>query len=244
MQKNVLITGISSGIGYGLLKFYLQAGYHVYGISRRNVNIDSERFHFASLDLAESDIISKTITSLLEGVNSLELVVLNAGVLPTFGDMKDTALANIKHTMEVNVWANKVLLDCLISKAPNIKQVIGISSGASQSGSRGWNGYALSKAALNMLIQLYAAENPQIHFTAFAPGLVDTAMQTYISQLKPSADYPVVERLQNARGTEAMPQPETLAPQLAQAFERVLSKPSGEYVDIRHLDKSVQNNQA
>ncbi len=238
MQKNVLITGVSSGIGYGLLKSYLKTGYHVYGVSRREVNIDSERFHFATLDLAEIDSISKTITSLLEGINSLELVVLNAGVLPTFGDMKDTSIADINYTMQVNVWTNKVLLDCLISNVSKIKQIIGISSGASQSGTRGWNAYALSKATLNMLIQLYAAENPQIHFTAFAPGLVDTAMQTYLSQLKPSADYPVLQRLQSARGTEAMPQPETLAPQLAaQIFERLLSMPSGEYVDIRHLDK-------
>jgi benzil reductase ((S)-benzoin forming) len=237
MQKNILITGVSSGIGYGLLNYYLNAGDHVYGISRRAVNITSEQFHFAPLDLAEMDNISKTIAALLEGVNTLDLVVLNAGILPAFGDMKDTRLADINKTMEINVWANKVLLDCLISNVPQIKQVIGISSGASQSGNRGWNAYALSKATLNMLIKLYADENPQIHFTAFAPGLVDTTMQSYLSQLKASADYPVLQRLQSAKGTDIMPQAETVAPKLAQGFEQVLSQASGEYVDIRHLDK-------
>lgn len=235
MQSNILITGVSSGIGSGLLNYYLNAGHHVYGISRREVKIDSEYFHFAKLDLAEVDRIGETVINFLEGVNSLELIVLNAGVLPSFGDMKDTSLTDIDYTMQVNVWANKVLLDCLLLTVPHIKQVIGISSGASQSGSRGWNAYALSKATLNMLLALYAAENPKIHFTALAPGLVDTAMQDYINQLEPSSIYPTLQRLQSARGTPDMPQPAEVAPRLARAFEQVMSMPSGQYIDVRHL---------
>ncbi|MEN8215779.1 MAG: SDR family NAD(P)-dependent oxidoreductase [Pseudomonadota bacterium] len=236
MQQNILITGVSSGIGHGLLNHYLSnADYHVYAVSRRSVATRSERFHFASLDIGKLDEIEETITSLLKGVNSLELVVLNAGVLPPFGDLKDTAMADINDTMQVNVWANKVLLDCLLAAVPKIKQVIGISSGASQSGNRGWNAYGISKAALNMLLALYAAENPSIHFTALAPGLIDTAMQTYINQLEPLDIYPTLKRLQSARNTPDMHSPEEAAPRLAQAFKQVLSLPSGQYVDVRHL---------
>ena len=46
----------------------------------------------------------------------------------------------------------------------------------------GWNGYALSKAALNMMMKLYAAERPGTDFSALAPGLVDTAMQEAMRQ--------------------------------------------------------------
>ncbi|OAD23498.1 alcohol dehydrogenase, partial [Candidatus Thiomargarita nelsonii] len=158
MQQNILITGVSSGIGHGLVNHYLsKTDYHVYGVSRRDVAIRSEHFHFARLDLAKLDEIEKTISDLLKGISSLELIVLNAGILPPFADLKDTAMADIKDTMQVNVWANKVLLDYLLAAGPEIKQVIGISSGASQSGHRGWNAYAISKAALNMLLALYAA---------------------------------------------------------------------------------------
>ena len=232
-QNNILITGVSSGLGNGLLNYYLNAGCHVYGVSRREVKIDSERFHFTTLDLAQFDRIPETIISLLAEVNSLDLVVLNAGILPPFGDMKKTSLADIDSTMQTNVWANKVLLDCLISHVSNIKQVIGISSKASQSGARGWNAYALSKATLNMLLALYAAEEPEIHFTALAPGVIETPMLNYIKQLEPSPIYPVLVRLQNAIGTPDMSTPDEVAPKLAQFFERVLSMPSGQYVDIR-----------
>ncbi|MDM8560618.1 SDR family NAD(P)-dependent oxidoreductase [Candidatus Parabeggiatoa sp. HSG14] len=242
MQKNILITGVSSGIGHGLAKYYLKTGYHVYGVSRRETQIDSERFHFMTLDIAKFNQIQNTITTLLEGVTSLELVVLNAGILPTFGDMKETSLENIDQTMQVNVWSNKVLLDCLISHIPNIKQVIGISSGASQSGARGWNAYALSKATLNMLLSLYAAEEPHIHFSALAPGLVDTPMQDYLNQLEPSPIYPVLGRLQSAKGTPDMPLPDEAAHKLAQSFEKVLSQPSGEFADIRNLHSILLRN--
>jgi len=235
MQKNILITGISSGIGAGLLNYYLNAGCHVYGVSRRKPTINSEHFHFTTLDLSKLDQIPETLVTLLEEVTSLELVVLNAGIMPPFGDMKNTSLADIKDVMQINVWANKVLLDCLISHVPNIKQVIGITSRASQTGSRGLNGYAISKVALNTLITLYAAEEPNIHFTALMPGLIDTPITEYICQLEPLPIYPSIQKVQSKKGTPDMLQPEEVAPKLAWAFERVLSLPSGQFVDIHNL---------
>ena len=86
-----------------------------------------------------------------------------------------------------------------------IDQVIAISSGASQSGSRGWNGYSLSKAALNMLVKLYAGERPETHFTSLAPGLIDTAMQDYLTNLPEDSRYAPLEVLKAAKGTPKMP---------------------------------------
>ena len=65
--------------------------------------------------------------------------------------------------MQINVWANKLIIDTLLANINNVKQIVGISSGASQSGARSWNGYALSKAALNMLISIYSAEVSNTH---------------------------------------------------------------------------------
>ena len=46
-----------------------------------------------------------------------------------------------------------------------------------------------------MLIALYADEFPNTHFTALAPGLIDTAMQDYLTQLPPDPRYAPLERL-------------------------------------------------
>jgi benzil reductase ((S)-benzoin forming) len=215
MPKNILITGVSSGIGQGLLNYYLANGDHVYGFSRRSVVLNSERFHFIHLDLAQTDQIAARLAQLLRDINSLDLVILNAGILPPFGDMQDTSLKTINMTMQVNVWSNKIIIDTLLAKIPILKQIVAISSGASSSGSRGWNAYALSKATLNMLISLYATEVEQTHFSAIAPGLVETEMQNYVSNLKATDNYPVLKRLQAARGTADMPTPENAAPKIS-----------------------------
>jgi NAD(P)-dependent dehydrogenase (short-subunit alcohol dehydrogenase family) len=68
----------------------------------------------------------------------------------------ETPSADLKQVMEVNLWANKAIMDWLHGWGRPIDQILMISSGAAVLGNKGWNGYALSKAALNMLARLYA----------------------------------------------------------------------------------------
>jgi len=135
----------------------------------------------------------------------------------------------------VNVWANKVLLDTLIQCVDRIHQVVAISSGASVSGSRGWNVYAISKAALNMMIKLYAKERPETHFTALAPGVVDTKMQDYIYNQEDDGRFEVVRKLKQMRDRKEMADPRENALALIEAMGIVLQYESGRFIDVRDL---------
>lgn len=168
-------------------------------------------------------------------MDHFDVVILNAAKLGKIRDMRDTSLSDLRETIEVNVWANKWALDVFFSEERTVKQVVAISSGASHSGSRGWNGYSLSKAALNMMVKLYAGERPETHFTSFAPGLVDTAMQDYITNLPEDNRYLPVETLKAAKGTDKMPDGETCARKLMKAFPELLRLESGSYADVRKL---------
>ncbi len=233
-----MITGVSSGIGQGLAARYLDEGAHVYGISRRDpVGFSSAaRFHSVSLDLTRHTEVPSVITELLGSkLEQLDLVVLNAGRLGEIADIGSTSLESLKDLMDVNVWANKTLLDTLLTQY-KIRQVIAISSGAAVNGNRGWNGYSISKAALNMLVSLYAAEYPETHFAAVAPGLVDTAMQEYLCNLPHDDRFPSIDRLRVARGTHEMPTPTQLAPRLIALFNQIPTRiESGDFVDLRNL---------
>ena len=156
-------------------------------------------------------------------------------MLGTIADMRDTPVDDLRCMMDVNVWANKVLLDTLSGMGIEITQVIGASSGASVNGNRGWAGYALSKAALNMLLKLYASEMPETHFCALAPGLVDTAMQDYLCDEVGDAKFVSLEGIRAARNTSKMPTPEAVAPTLLAAFDKVRDLPSGSFADLRKL---------
>lgn len=236
MTKQILISGVSSGLGHGLAKYFLASGATVYGCSRRQpTDLIEAGLQFAALDLADASTARPALARWIDGVGQFDLVILNAGKLGQIRDMADTPLEDLRETMEINVWANKWLLDTIFAAHCEVQQVVAISSGASVSGSRGWNGYSVSKAALNMLIKLYADERPATHFTALAPGLVDTAMQDYLTNLPADDRFKPLEILKAAKGTEKMPDGETCARMLIDAFPQLLQRPSGEFADIRKL---------
>jgi benzil reductase ((S)-benzoin forming) len=234
---NILITGTNSGLGYGLTRYFLELGHTVYGISRKQNDVlkSYENFKFLFQDLSRFSEIETNIGSFLRGVRELDIVILNAGVLKEIKDLKDTTLEEIHEIMDINVWANKVLIDVLFRQMDEIGQVVGISSGASVSGSRGWNAYALSKATLNMLILLYAQEHPATHFCALAPGLIKSKMQNYIYEFPENEHYPVVDRLKKEWEKGQMPEPMEAAETVARAIIKAREFKSGSYLDARNI---------
>lgn len=234
---NVLITGTSSGLGLALAKRYLENGHTVFGISRKkNETLNGfSNFHFLAQDISRFRELKTNLISFFNGTKVLDLVILNAGILSGIKDLKDTGLDEIEKVMQVNVWANKVLIDNFFEIMVEIKQVVAVSSGAAVSGARGWNAYSLSKATLNMLINLYAKEFTETHFCALAPGLVDTAMQEYIFSLEDEDKYPVVQRLKEAKKSGRMPTPAEAAQKFAEAAVTAKKYESGVFLDVRKL---------
>jgi NAD(P)-dependent dehydrogenase (short-subunit alcohol dehydrogenase family) len=238
MSQRILITGTSRGLGLELARHFLENGHDVWGCSRGDCPLEQEipnRYHHQKIDLADEAAGREAFAELIDGVEGFPLVILNAGIQPPIGDMKDTPTAELRNTMEVNVWANKWILDAVLAMPEKPEHVVAISSGAAVSGSRGWNGYSVSKAALNMFLKLYAAEEPEVHFTALAPGLIDTAMQAYISTIEDDADYETIQRLKAARNTPDMPSPGETARNIIGILDKLKQRESGAFVDIRKL---------
>ena len=233
----VLITGTSSGIGHALARGYLEKGHRVFGISRSySEDLDKfSEFHFLEQDISEFEKVKVNMAGLLQGVEQIDLVILNAGILPEIKDLGETTIEEIRRIMDVNVWANKIIIDALFESSRIVKQIVAISSGAAVSGSRGWNAYSLSKATLNMLIDLYSEEQPDTHFIALAPGIINTGMQEYIRSLPEGDRFPVVNKLRNLYETSGMPEPAEEAAKLIRAIEIVKKLESGSYVDVREL---------
>ena len=233
MEKRILLTGVSSGIGYHLAKAYLQAGDKVFGVSRQVPErlIHFPNFTFATLDLSHFGRISQTLSQMLDKTELLDLVILNAGVLGKIGDMGELNLSDFFEAMDVNVWANKILLDELFALKLEIRQVIAISSGASIKAFRGVNPYCISKAALNMLIELYATERPRTHFSSIAPYLVNTPMQELIGSFPDDQRFPLFQTLKDAKTNGQMLSPKSAAQLLIQGFALALDQPNGSFIN-------------
>lgn len=226
----VLITGHSRGLGAALAAVYLARGERVFGLSRTRSRTPHPHLVEAQADLARPHELPAVLDAAV--APALDLVILNAGVLGPIAALADTPLDTVRQVMDVNVWSNKIVLDWLVAHAAAPAQVVLMSSGAAVSGNYGWGAYALSKATLNMLAQLYAHELPRSHLCALAPGLVATAMQDTLATLS-AAEFPSLARLQAARGTAAMPEPARAAAHIADIVPELVRFPSGAFVDLR-----------
>jgi len=231
-RKNIFITGISSGLGEALAREYLANGDTVYAIGRTFPKIfdNNPHFFFFPFDLSQTFMINSEIKPFIEN-HSFDVVILNAGVLGKIQTLNKTDLNEIKEVMEVNVWANKELIDTLNEYA-HIKQVVGISSGAAVNGSKGWGAYSLSKTGLNMLLCVYAKELPEIHFTALAPGVIDTPMVQHIIQNIDDHTFPSAKKLKEGN----IQTPKEAAKLLISTFDKLLEYESGSFLDVRMMD--------
>jgi benzil reductase ((S)-benzoin forming) len=235
--QTVLITGVHTGLGKALTQALLNDGADVFGVSRGRPNDleNDARLRFCSLDLAKTDCIRDGMRGLLETTERLDLVLLNAGVLPPIKDLRDTSLEEISAVMDVNVWANKLIYDTLLEMHVEVGQLVAISSGAAINGSAGQGAYSISKSALNLLFRVYAHENPATHFTCLAPGLVQTQMLEYMCSLNADDRYPTLGIIRSAVGTNKIQTPAQAAKRLLDALPRLREYPTGSYVDIREM---------
>ncbi len=236
MRKKVFITGNSQGLGYGLTQAYLERNDTVYGCSRKGCHgLESHELHDYQCDLSKLNDIHQHLDYFLGDLERLDLVILNAGILGEIKDLHETSLDEIYRVFNINVWANKVILDWLHAQAFPVHNIVLMSSGAAVNGNGGWNGYALSKAALNMLTAQYAHEFPDSHLIAFAPGIIHTQMQDYLCNHTDTKKFPSIDTLKQAYGTEHMPSPRTAGQRIAERFERLREFPSGSFIDIRKI---------
>ena len=125
MKKNILITGCSSGLGQELTQRYLKEGYTVYGISRKKPKFKHKNFKFKSFDLSKTSNIKKSLKTYIKKIQNIDTVYLNAGILGRIDSMTKLSTKEIKKTLNINVFANKELLDLL--STIEVKNIIGIS---------------------------------------------------------------------------------------------------------------------
>ncbi|MGE1172465.1 SDR family oxidoreductase [Pseudomonas sp. BW7P1] len=239
--KRVFITGVSSGIGEALAELHLRHGYTVFGTSRREPYrfMTHPNFRFRPLDLSKTADIGELFKGPFAEIpgRGVDVLFLNAGVsgnVPARGE--EFSLAEVQHVLNVNVLANKAILD-LILTSPHRPATCVLS--ASMAGVRfraGTLTYSLSKAALAALGGVYAEENPDIFFAVLGLCNVDTGLSRQVSFSQRTADFPDLQALQQRA---LAPGYMISAAQRAEDIREVIGSPadygvkSGVFVDMR-----------
>ena len=229
MQKKILITGCSSGLGLSLTKYYLEKKYKVYGISRKKPDIFDENFIHKSFDLSQVTKIKQELTNFIKEINNIETVFLNAGMLGKIKILEELSIDEMKEVYDLNVYANKELLDILMKI--EVKNILLISSGASLTGYKGWGSYSLSKAGVNMLVNLYSNEMTNTKILAVAPGVIKTPMTDYIRFEIDEEIFTSAKKLSEG----IVQSPEETAIKIDTLINRIDEFQSGIYVDVRKI---------
>ncbi|MAG25125.1 alcohol dehydrogenase [Candidatus Pacearchaeota archaeon] len=228
---NILITGVSFGLGRSLKDEYLKLGHNVYGLSRTRVT-DCNHI-LLDLNMLSFEHYGRRLTNLLNGETNFDLVILNAGILGKIKTFDNFSMTELDKIMNINVFSNKLILDNLFQMGVNVKQVVCMSSGASEKTYKGWGGYSISKAALRMMMQVYSKDVPQTHFMSVAPGLVGTGMQDYLCSEVDVNDFPETKKFIESSTNGTTRQPADVAVDIIRLVSDLPKMESGGYIDLR-----------
>jgi len=187
--KKALITGASRGIGAAVALAYARAGAHVILLARTVGALEEmdDKIRTAGgiatlipQDLTRFEDVDKLGPILFDRFGGLDIFVGNAGMLGTLGPLVHTNPKEWQKTFDVNVTANFRLirtLDPLLRAAPAGRVIVTGSSTAHRPKAY-WGQYRITKAAVEMLVQTYAAETVQtnVRVNVIYPGPIETAI--------------------------------------------------------------------
>ncbi len=108
----------------------------------------------------------------------IDLLVNNASVLGPSPQpaLADYPLAELEHVYAVNVHAPLALAQLALPRMGDGAAILNVTSDAGAEAYEGWGGYGSSKAALEQLSAILAAENPRLRIYAVDPGDMRTRM--------------------------------------------------------------------
>ena len=225
-----LVTGASRGIGRAAAKALAAAGDHVILIARTVgglEEVDDEiraaggSATLVPLNLRDFEALDRLGATIFERWGRLDALLGNAAVLGALTPLTHLEPKLFAELLDVNVTANWRLirsLDPLLRRSEAGRAVF-LSSGAARKHVPFWGGYAVSKAALESLALVYAAEcaETKIKVNVLNPGPVRTGMR---AKAMPGED------------PQTLPPSEALAPLIIEMLSEKWEK-NGETVNYR-----------
>jgi NAD(P)-dependent dehydrogenase (short-subunit alcohol dehydrogenase family) len=175
--KNVLISGVSQGIGQATAELFSGEGWHVVGLDLQKPLHDAVD-EFWQCDVSDTDTISERVAALQLRLGSLDALVNNAAyqVCKPFAEL---SLEDWDRTMSVNLrGAFWLMHECAPLLAAKCGSIVNVSSVHAHATSTSICAYATSKGALVALSRSAALDLAPmgIRVNAVLPGAVDTPM--------------------------------------------------------------------
>lgn len=198
-DKVALVTGGGRGIGRALALELAQAGCDVAVLARSTQELASVTAEVQKLgrrsialtcDIADGAQVLQAHEQIVRTLGPIDIVINNAAIVQPMGPTATIDPEEWAQAMDINLsgtfrWISACLPTMLTR---SWGRIITISSGvASGNGMQHANAYSVSKAGIEMLTANLTIElaGSGVTINTVRPGLVDTAMQSYIRELPP-----------------------------------------------------------
>src|SRR5436309_507554 len=199
---SALITGASRGLGLALARQLAALGWNLIIDAR-----GAEALETASISLTHQtrviaipgDVTDAThryaLAQAAQELGGLDALVNNASMLGPSPqpELLDYPLEVLEQVYRTNVIAPLALVQTLRNELKPGACVINITSDAGVEAYEGWGGYGSSKAALEQLSNILAAENPALHVYWVDPGDMRTQMHQEAFPGEDISDRPLPE---------------------------------------------------
>lgn len=243
MEKIVIITGGSKGLGHGIAEEYHKNGYRVISIARTKLakEYTVEQYQCDLSDVVQIEKTIKEIFSHLDKANTSILTLFNnAGTIGTVNTLGNIEPTEISYIMQVNLVAPLILSSLFIKLSKGWsckKKIINISSGAAVNPYESWTMYCAAKAGLDMMTKVISKEQKEfkngVKIVSIYPGVVDTQMQA-IARNTPKEKFKSVQRFIDFYEHGELSTPKQVAEQIYQ-LDVAGELKNGRILDVRNV---------
>ena len=183
--KVALITGASRGLGLALASRLARDGWALIIDARGERDLEAARAELAELSRViaiPGDVTDEEHRRALAGeareAGGLDVLVNNASILGPSPQpaLLDYPLEALVHVYRANTLAPLALIQAVRDELKPEARIVNVTSDAAVEPYEGWGGYGSSKAALEQLSAILAAENPDLRVYRVDPGDMRTQM--------------------------------------------------------------------
>jgi len=179
-MQTAIVTGASRGLGLALGRALVERGWRIVVDARGNDALQTAWAGVEGATAVQGDIRDPAHRrALVEAAGErIDLLVNNASLLGPSPQppLSRYPLHELRHVYEVNVTAPLGLVQLALPRLSEGARILNITSDAAVEPYEGWGGYGSSKAALEQLSAILAAEHPELRVYAVDPGDMNTQM--------------------------------------------------------------------
>jgi NAD(P)-dependent dehydrogenase (short-subunit alcohol dehydrogenase family) len=201
-DRTAIITGASRGLGLALARTLAGEGWTLIIDARGKEDLESVRAELAGYthviaipgDVTNLEHREDLVRAAREA-GGVDALINNASILGPSPqpDLLDYPLDVFEQVYQNNVVAPLALVQALHSELKSQARIINVTSDAAVEPYEGWGGYGSSKAALEQLSNILAAENPGLRVYRVDPGDMRTQMHQEAFPDEDISDRPLPE---------------------------------------------------